>query len=433
MRGRRFIPTNPRAYPGSPFLSSQLIYGLLLATFLLYAYRGPFAPPPPSAALRASFMAAPASRSDTPAALRAELAAAAARFETSLDLSNRGLKSLPPEIGELTRLETLNLAGNELEDLPVEFAQLTSLRTLFFLGNRFTHIPAVVGALPGLFMLSFKSNLLASIDEAALPASLGWLILTDNKLTSLPASLGRLPRLRKLMLASNELSELPDVSGLRELELVRLSDNRLRAVPRGLFELPRLAWVALAGNYLPPLARDDVADALRAAPQGLQAKDLAVGVKLGEGASGTVFAAEGGGGGSSSFAVKVFKQASSDGRPMDEVSVMAQASACTLKRIHTRTRMLTLPPHHHTPSMYHFRLLPLPASPPTLASSTWWASPRPPRMARDPPSWLPYLSSARACKRWESLPPFPLLLATCTPPASCPLSPRRRPPQLRAP
>ena len=310
MRRRFPIPTpKPQAYPGVFGLrAGQAIYLAVLLSFFLYLITS-------RSVLRALPSYSSLRMDDT--SLRAELAAAISSGATELDWSNRGLRSLPPGIGGLTRLEKWNLAGNLLEDLPDEFAQLASLKTLFFLNNRFARIPSVVGRLPNLFMLSFKSNRLEAIAEDALPPSLGWLILTDNRLAALPASLGRLPRLRKLMLASNQLAALPDVSGLASLELVRLSDNRLREVPPGLLALPRLAWVALAGNHLQPLPRDAVAAALGGAPPGLQAKDLVMGAKLGEGASGTVIAATRADG--AAVAVKVFKAASSDGRPEDEV------------------------------------------------------------------------------------------------------------------
>lgn len=314
MPPRRYIPTpTKQSYPTSVFglRAGQLIYLLLLASFLCYVASARLFPYLSTGTLMQA--------ANADAALLAELSAAIARGATELDWSNRGLRSLPPGVGGLTRLEKFNLAGNFLEDLPDEFSQLASLRTLFFLNNRFARIPPVVGRLPNLFMLSFKSNRLEAIAEDALPPSLGWLILTDNRLAALPAALGRLPRLRKLMLASNQLTALPDVSGLASLELVRLSDNRLREVPPGLLALPRLAWVALAGNLMPPLPRDEVAAALAAAPAGLQAKDLTMGDKLGEGASGAVFAATRAEGGAR-VAVKVFKAASSDGRPEDEVS-----------------------------------------------------------------------------------------------------------------
>lgn len=276
---------------------------------------------------------------DGGAALLAELAAAARDGVRKLDLGGRGLTALPPEIGTLTSLEELNCADNLLDDLPDALEGCSSLRVLFFLRCRFTRVPRVVGRLPSLFMLSFKSNLLEEVGEDALPPSLGWLILTDNRLRALPASLGRLPLLRKLMLASNALGDLPDLRGLRALELLRVSDNRLGGGALcALHALPRLAWLAVAGNDAPPVrAGDALAVLSRAGAPRLRMSDVRVGAVLGEGASGVVYAAallaggEGGAarvggaegaGGEQPVALKVFKAASSDGRPIDEVRAL---------------------------------------------------------------------------------------------------------------
>ncbi|MEH2007486.1 leucine-rich repeat domain-containing protein, partial [Nostoc sp.] len=49
---------------------------------------------------------------------------------TELDLSNRGLTTLPGEIGQLTNLQSLHLSSNQLSSLPAEIVQLTNLQSL---------------------------------------------------------------------------------------------------------------------------------------------------------------------------------------------------------------------------------------------------------------------------------------------------------------
>jgi hypothetical protein len=248
----------------------------------------------------------------------------------------------------LTQLRSLNLAGNALTELPEAFSGLTELHTLFFLGNAFSSIPLLLGRLPKLFMLSFKSCRLQAVHASSLAPSLGWLILTDNQLQELPPALGQLRCLRKLMLASNRLQALPDMSGLQALELVRLSDNRLRQLPLSLLQLPRLAWLALGGNELPPLSRGQAqalllsgAGSSSSSSKRRQLQHFQLLQLLGEGASGRVYAARERGeeeeeeeaaqqqqsAPAATVAVKVFKEASSDGRPLDELAACLALSA----------------------------------------------------------------------------------------------------------
>ena len=346
MHRRRISPHVPTRYPGSSY-TSLLVYSLALLTILAFVLTRSLRVGAATSALArrpSTLTLRPLGLPPTMDALRAEIERAALAGTVELDWSSRGLTELPPEIGRLTRLEKLNLAGNELSSLPAELAGCTALRTLFFLNNRFTAIPSVVGRLPSLAMLSFKSNRVERIPEDALPPSLVWLILTDNMLAALPAALGRLPLLRKLMLASNQLRALPDLSGLASLELVRLSDNHLTAFPEALLALPRLAWVAVAGNEFAPVPRSAVDARLAAASSALTLADVELGEVLGEGTSGIVHAATrrgagsgSGGAGADRIAVKIFKAASSDGRPVDEV----RAGRC-------RAGSAPLPAHSNT-------------------------------------------------------------------------------------
>lgn len=192
-----------------------------------------------------------------------------------------GLREFPEEILALAdTLEVLDLSGNCLSELPDSFERLSKLRIAFFSGNDFETFPEVLGRCPSLEMVGFKSNRIEAVPEGALPERLRWLILTDNRLVRLPDSLGKRPRLQKLMVAGNRLESLPDLSRCGNLELVRLSANRLPALPDSLFDLPRLAWLAFSGN---PFCHTRHVDA-----RTISWRDLALGERIGEGASGVV-------------------------------------------------------------------------------------------------------------------------------------------------
>lgn len=95
---------------------------------------------------------------------------------------------LPPEIGKLQQLQTLELWGNQLSSLPAEIGQLQQLRVLY---------------------------------------------LNGNQLSSLPAEIGQLRQLRKLWLDFNQLSTLPaEITQLRQLETLDIRNNpKLRLTP----------------------------------------------------------------------------------------------------------------------------------------------------------------------------------------------------------
>src|SRR5688572_27352583 len=60
---------------------------------------------------------------------------------TELDLSNLGLTELPPEIGNLTGLQSLALMSNQLSSLPPEFGNLTGLYELSLNDNQLSSLP----------------------------------------------------------------------------------------------------------------------------------------------------------------------------------------------------------------------------------------------------------------------------------------------------
>ncbi|AJK49658.1 leucine-rich repeat-containing protein kinase family protein [Burkholderia plantarii] len=242
-----------------------------------------------------------------------------------------GLTEFPREIFELAdTLEVLDLSGNALGTLPDDLPRLAKLRVLFASNNPFTELPAVLGECGQLSMVGFKANRIREVPGAALPPRLRWLILTDNEIAALPPELGRCAELQKLMLAGNRLSALPDeMAACTRLELVRLAANRFEALPEWLLRLPRLAWLGYAGN---PCAAAAEADAAADGAVGeIGWATLALGQKLGEGASGVIYRAirlSADHHPQQAVAVKLFKGAvTSDGLPDREMAACLHAGA----------------------------------------------------------------------------------------------------------
>ena len=166
---------------------------------------------------------------------------------TGLRLSaNNLVGSIPPELGSLTRLETLDFERNALAGpIPPELGGLASLRSLNLGVNQLTRIPPELGALADLEILRLRRNFLTG----PVPPELGNLRnlrrlgLERNRLTgSIPPGFLELDRFQSLHFESNDglcASGSTDFRAwLTELEIYvgPLCDERDRAVLTSLYE-----------------------------------------------------------------------------------------------------------------------------------------------------------------------------------------------------
>jgi len=103
-----------------------------------------------------------------------------------LDLSNKGLTSIPMYVFSQTNLEEFNVSHNLLTGaIQSQIGQLRNLRVLNASYNQMTGVPAEVGQLQNLQVLD----------------------LSYNKLTGLPNELGDLKNLKTLNLSGNAYSK----------------------------------------------------------------------------------------------------------------------------------------------------------------------------------------------------------------------------------
>ncbi|XP_068656708.1 LRR receptor-like serine/threonine-protein kinase HSL2 [Aristolochia californica] len=176
-----------------------------------------------------------------------------------LDLSqNNFTGAIPASVGGLPKLQVLNLSGNLLNGtIPTFLANLTELTHIQMGYNSFQPgpLPPEIGNMTKLenLWLAF-SNLVGEI-----PHSIGNLValqlldLTDNRLSgSIPATMGNLRSIQHIELYRNRLSgELPESLGnLTSLSWFDASENTLRGkVPEKLAGL-HLMSLALNDNYL---------------------------------------------------------------------------------------------------------------------------------------------------------------------------------------
>jgi internalin A len=195
---------------------------------------------------------------------------AAAEGWTELDLAGQNLTELPPEIGQLTQLETLILGKpeenfevvgnrvlqkvntNSLTSLPVEISNLHQLQTLDLSGNPLKELPEWLPTLPKLTKLAaIRLDLAVIPDSLAQLPNLQQLYLSANQISTIPDSLAQLPNLQQLYLSANQISTIPDsLAQLLNLQQLYLSDNQISTIPDILAHLSNLQQLYLRSNQI---------------------------------------------------------------------------------------------------------------------------------------------------------------------------------------
>ncbi len=155
------------------------------------------------------------------------------------------MKHLPPGLGKLVNLESLEIACLEsLEDLPEEIGKLTKLESLVIdNGNGCSmnvRLPRSIGQLQNLRVLRLYGALDGrDIGEPARSAG--------SKV--LPDTLSNLQRLEELDLGRNGIRGVPpQVAGLRGLKKLSLDYNDIRDIPAFVGELKNLEELSVNAN-----------------------------------------------------------------------------------------------------------------------------------------------------------------------------------------
>ena len=158
-----------------------------------------------------------------------------------LDLSNKNLTEIPPEIPQLTSLQYLNLRNNQIREIPEALAQLTSLQLLDLSNNQISEIPKALAQLTPLQVLYLSHNQIREIPEALTQlTSLQILGLTNNQIREIPKALAQLTSLQVLYLSNNQIREIPEaLAHLVNLKRLVLENNPITNVPP---EIIRQGW-----------------------------------------------------------------------------------------------------------------------------------------------------------------------------------------------
>ncbi|KAI8489391.1 hypothetical protein Bbelb_328340 [Branchiostoma belcheri] len=200
-----------------------------------------------------------------------------------LDLSNRGLTSIPEEVFDITDLQYLDVSNNKLTSIPEAIGRLQKLYRLDADGNKLTSLPQAIGSLQELKQLYVHNNNLCELPDGLEALNkLEWLFLqklrklgingnqltevppgvcflsdievldaSNNKLSTLPPGVEKLQKLRKLGINGNQLTEVPpEVCSLSNLEVLDASNNKLSTLPPGVEKLQKLRELYIYNNQL---------------------------------------------------------------------------------------------------------------------------------------------------------------------------------------
>lgn len=174
---------------------------------------------------------------------------------TRLSLDQNNLRgSLPPEIGQLEKLNDLSFRDNRLSgSLPIELGNLGSLTRLDVASNQLTGtVPAGISDLANLWALDLQDNRFTGPIPSRYGRHLSYLALSGNEFTgTVPSELSRYTALYLLSLASNRLTGPipPELGRLSKLKSLRLSSNQLTgSIPSELGSLTALTHLRLSDN-----------------------------------------------------------------------------------------------------------------------------------------------------------------------------------------
>ena len=160
-----------------------------------------------------------------------------------LTVARLGIGSVPPQLGALRALRTLDLSGNKLVGLPDGLANLGSLRHVDLSHNQLAAVPSSLWGWRALEALDVSYNALSELGrDCGVAVRLCQLDVSHNKLEWLPSEMGAMVRLRQLDISHNRLTQLPppllDLEGAA-LRTLHLHANR--APPASLILEGRLA------------------------------------------------------------------------------------------------------------------------------------------------------------------------------------------------
>lgn len=167
---------------------------------------------------------------------------------------NRSIKHYPKELADLPKLRHISLRFNNLKQLPPVLGQLQQLETLNLSNNRFLAsiqwtLLAQMTALKTLDLSYSLQNLSILPKAISTITSLRELNISGNKLKQLPNEFHQLQSLEILHCEMNDFSSFPTViTQLSNLKELRISAKSLEGLPDTVLELQRIPNLTFTGK-----------------------------------------------------------------------------------------------------------------------------------------------------------------------------------------
>ncbi|CAH1249880.1 LRRIQ4 [Branchiostoma lanceolatum] len=195
----------------------------------------------------------------------------------TIDLSGKGLTSVPAEVFDAKNVERLVLSDNRLTSISEEIGQLQKLRDLKLDNNLLTQLPQAITTLPDLQHIDLSANRLKEIPDVVCSLlQLKTLYVGSNPLKCLPDKISQLTGLRRLEIDSCRFDEFPrqvlqleglvrlrmanwagegkpspvpeDIGRLKNLHTLYLDNSGLDSLPDGVGELGQLTHLDISRN-----------------------------------------------------------------------------------------------------------------------------------------------------------------------------------------
>ncbi|WP_164707209.1 leucine-rich repeat domain-containing protein [Arcobacter peruensis] len=147
---------------------------------------------------------------------------------TELDISNKNINEIPPQIQNLTKLLMLIADNNNIKELPLELFKLKSLCMLIFSNNEISILPDEI------------ENL-----------SIVFLDMSNNPIKTIPQSFYRQKRINTLYLHNTQLNNIEkDIFQLTNLHKLSFDDKHLHNIAKYINLLPNIDSINLReSNY----------------------------------------------------------------------------------------------------------------------------------------------------------------------------------------